>query len=186
MRMITPSGRRAALATSRRRVALRAAFDGTPGRLRLLGIGAVLASLMLSLFGAAAFSIRQNALAEARASAAQLIRVQEIATQLVKADSLFTNGYLAYGLESPKNLTTYAGAISKASSLLAEASRASADDATSLAQVNSALTEYTDPGRLRPDQQHSRLPGRRPATSGRRVICSAVTPKPRSLACFPL
>lgn len=138
-----PDSRRTARTAARRQAAVRSFFEGTPGRLRLLGIGAVLACLVLSLVGSAAFSTRQSALADARADAAQLIRVQEIATQLVKADSLFTNGYLAYGLESPANLTKYDAALTEASSLIAEASRANGDDAAELAKVNAALSEYT-------------------------------------------
>lgn len=138
-----PGSRRTARQASRRRAAVRTAFEGTPGKLRLAGIGAVLACLMLSLLGSLAFQSRGNALADARADAAQLIRVQEIATQLVKADSLFTNGYLAYGLESPDKLVAYDDAVSEASSLIAEASRASASDAAALATVNDELTEYT-------------------------------------------
>jgi hypothetical protein len=130
-------------AATRWRAAVRSFFEGTPGRLRLLGIGAVLACLALSLVGSAAFSTRQSALADARADAAQLIRVQEIATQLVKADSLFTNGNLAYGLEAPKNLADYDAAIAEASGLVAHASRANGADAAQLATVNAALTEYT-------------------------------------------
>jgi len=136
------SGRRAVRTTTRRRAALRWLFEGTPGRLRLLGIGAVLACLVLSLVGSTAFSTRQSALADARADAAQLIRVQEIATQLVKADSLFTNGNLAYGLEAPKNLVAYDAAVAEASDLIADASAANGDDAAALTKVNAALSEY--------------------------------------------
>jgi hypothetical protein len=139
---VTPPGH-GAPDLSRRRTALRSVFEGTPGRLRLAGITAVLSCLALSLLGFASFSTRASALSDARADAAQLIRVQQIATTLVAADSRFTNGYLAYGLESSANLAAYDSAIREASNLIAEASAAQPADAPTLAAVNDQLTQYT-------------------------------------------
>lgn len=126
-----------------RRASLSTVFEGTPGRLRLMGVAAVLSCLALSLLGFSAFSARAGALADARSDAAQLIRVQQIATKLVEADSLFTNGNLAYGLESTSNLAAYDSAIREASNLVAEAAQAKPADAAALAEVNEQLTEYT-------------------------------------------
>ena len=120
-----------------------AALEGTPGRLRIAAVGAVLACLVFALLGASAFQARGNALDEARADAAQLIRVQQIATSVVDADSRFTNGYLSYGLDTTDQLSTYDVAITTAAQMIAEASRANPADAAKLAGVNQALTLYT-------------------------------------------
>jgi hypothetical protein len=119
------------------------AMEGTPGRLRIAAIVAVLACLAFALIGADAFRARGSALDQARADAAQLIRVQAIATSVVQADSLFTNGYLAYGLESNGQLAQYYAAMATASRSIAEASAANPADASDLATVNQALTQYT-------------------------------------------
>src|SRR5215469_5511540 len=65
----------------------RNAFAGTPGRLRLAGIATVLACMVFILFAFVAATTRANALASARADAAQLVRVQSIRTNLVFADA---------------------------------------------------------------------------------------------------
>jgi hypothetical protein len=127
----------------RSRAAISNALEGTPGRLRIAAIVAVLACAAFALLGASAFQARGNALAEARSDAAQLVRVQQIATSVVKADSLFTNGYLAYGLDPTDQLNAYDDAIATASRSIAEASRANPADAADLAVVNDALTQYT-------------------------------------------
>lgn len=135
-----------ALAARRTRGALaaaRARLRGTPGRLRIAGIAAVLGCLAFALLGASASQARADALAQARAHAGQLVRVQTIASQVVSADSQFTNGFLAFGLASPGQLTSYDEAVSAASELIAEAAGAEPADAADLATVTDALTEYT-------------------------------------------
>ncbi len=118
-------------------------LQGTPGRLRVGALACVLACLGFAVLGASAFQARGNALSDARADAAQLVRVQSIASNLVLADSKFTNGYLAYGLEPPGQLDQYNQAVADASRLLAEAAQANPADAAQLARVNDALTRYT-------------------------------------------
>jgi len=73
---------------------VRSAFEGTPGRLRLAGIVTVLAGLVFGLFAYVAASNRSDAIASARADAAQLVRVQSIRTNLVLADANLTNAFL--------------------------------------------------------------------------------------------
>ena len=70
-----------------RRPGLRGAFEGTPGGLRAVALVAVLASLAFAVLGALAFQDRAEALGQARADAAQLVRVQEISIELVRADA---------------------------------------------------------------------------------------------------
>jgi len=125
------------------RAALRDQMAGTPGRLRLIGAGCVLACLIFALLGASAFQARSNALAEARADAAQLVRVQGIRISLVQADASATNAFLIGGLEPSALRANYEQGVAAASGLITEASRANPADAAELGRVNQALTQYT-------------------------------------------
>jgi hypothetical protein len=123
----------------------RAAVQGTPGSLRILAAVTVLACLTFAVLGALAFQSRRDALAQARADAAQLVRVQEISINLVTADAAATNAFLAsgQGLPPQASMRTYDEAISTASRLIADAARAQPEDARALALVNDDLTLYT-------------------------------------------
>jgi hypothetical protein len=123
--------------------AARRAFAGTPGRLRLAGIATVLACLVFGLFAFVAATTRANALASARADAAQLVRVQSIRTNLVFADANLTNAFLVGGLEPPSARAAYEQGIATASQTLADAARDSAADAKVLGNVNQVITRYT-------------------------------------------
>lgn len=122
---------------------IRAAFAGTPGRLRLAGIVAVLGSLVFGLLTFVAVSTRADALAAARADAAQLVRIQTIRTSLVSADANLTNAFLVGGLEPPAARAAYQDGIADAAKELADASGDNRHDAAQLAKVNDVVTRYT-------------------------------------------
>jgi hypothetical protein len=122
---------------------VRRALEGTPGRLRAAGVGTVLACLLFALLGGSAFQARGGALDRARSDAAQLVRVQQIATDLVKADSAFTTGYLSFGSEPTAQLQEYRAAVADAAEKIATASAANPADAAELAVVSRALAGYT-------------------------------------------
>lgn len=122
---------------------VRASLRGSPGQLRSAGIVAVVACLAFAGLAAWALQLRASALSAARDHAAQLVRVQQIASDLVAADSQFTNGYLTFGQDSTAQLNAYDAAIADAAKLIAEASRAEPDDAAELSTVNEALATYT-------------------------------------------
>lgn len=119
------------------------AFEGTPGRLRTAAIVGVLVTLVFAAVGANAFRTRADALDDARNSAGQLVRVQQIATDLVRADSLVTNAFLQGQQSGSAGGAGYQAAITDASKLLAEAAQAQPGDAQALAAVNDSLTKYT-------------------------------------------
>jgi len=123
--------------------AVRAAFAGTPGRLRLAGIVTVVAGLLFGLFAFVAASTRAGALSNARADAAQLVRIQTIRTSLVSADANLTNAFLVGGLEPPAARAAYQQGIAAASQTLADASGDNTHDAVVLAKVNDVVTRYT-------------------------------------------
>jgi hypothetical protein len=116
---------------------------GSPGQLRAAGVVSVIACLVFACLAAWALQLRAGALSTARDHATQLVRVQQIASDVVAADSQFTNGYLTFGQDSTAQLNAYDAAITEASKLIADASRAEPDDAPELATVNDALSRYT-------------------------------------------
>jgi hypothetical protein len=119
------------------------AFEGTPGRLRLLGVLSVLACVLFSVFAFASATTRSGALANAKADANQLVRIQTIHTNLVAADASLTNAFLVGGLEPAGERNAYQQGIATASKTLSEASGADASDAAVLADVNDVITSYS-------------------------------------------
>lgn len=140
----TPTAARG-LAARRVRGALdqaRAALQGSVGQLRTAGIVCLLGCLAFAGLAAWALESRAAALSAARDHAAQLVRIQQIASALVAADSQFTNGYLTFGQDSVAQLNAYDTAVTEASRLIAVAAQADPDDAAELASVNDALSQY--------------------------------------------
>ncbi len=120
----------------------RSGLEGTPGRMRIAAALAVLACLVFAGLGGYAFRGWGGALNEARGDAAQLVRVQTIQNDLVKADAAASNAYLAGGSEDPLVRADYDAAIEEAARLLAEPAATTQDSAT-LAEAVAGLAEYT-------------------------------------------
>ncbi|MBT0767937.1 hypothetical protein KIH74_03320 [Kineosporia sp. J2-2] len=123
--------------------ALRESFSGSPGRLRLIAIGAVVSVLVSALLGGWALQMRSSALDRATSSSEHLLLVQGIQTDLVQADADATNAFLSYGLEPQAQREGYIKALKSASADLATAARHSSADADALGQANAALTRYS-------------------------------------------
>lgn len=123
--------------------ALRHGFSGTPGRLRLLAVAGVLAGLLVGLAAGQAFRVSAHALEAADVNATQVIRVQEITTDLVRADAAATNAFLVGGLEPADQRQIYTDGLAQASEQLAQAARAQPADADALGALNRAITEYS-------------------------------------------
>lgn len=122
--------------------ALRHALEGSPGRLRLVSAICVIACVISGLLGGYALQRRSAALDDARDSAAHLILLQRVQTDLVEADADATNGYLAFGLEPLATQQDYATSMAAATRRLAEAAGAGAREAAVLAPVNDAVAQY--------------------------------------------
>jgi hypothetical protein len=125
----------------RRREAARGRLAGTPGRLRIGGLAAVLAALVFGLLGGSAFLQWGGALESARSDAAQLVRIQTVQNDLVKADAAAATAYLSGGSDTD-SIDVYNQAIADASARLAQ-SAAVAGDAKELETVVEGLTRYT-------------------------------------------
>jgi hypothetical protein len=138
-----PANRAGAARPARAREIVAGAFSGTPGRMRLLGTIAIIASLVFGILAFLALSQFNSDLDAARANAEQLVRVQTIRTNLVKADANATNAFLVGGLEPPAVRSAYTDGIATTARSLAAAAAAESDDAAALERVNRVLTEYT-------------------------------------------
>jgi hypothetical protein len=128
---------------SRARVLIADAIAGTPGRLRLLTAVAVVACLLYGVGGFLIVNRLDHALGSTRAHAAQLVRIQTIRTNLVKADANATNAFLVGGLEPADARAGYVDGINTAAATLAEATNADARSAKKLQAVNQVLATYT-------------------------------------------
>jgi hypothetical protein len=114
----------------------------TPRRLRLLSLLVVVAGVVVALLGALTFSYLAISLSRAQADTAQLIRVQQIQSNLLSADATATNAFLVGGLEPPAQRAVYDQALSSTSSLIVEASQAQPADAAALSALNQQVVSY--------------------------------------------
>ena len=115
----------------------------TPGRLRLVSAALIVVALSVGLGAAQSFWAADGALARADANAAQLVRLQDIQTKLVRADADATNAFLVGGLEQPAQRRDYDQAIERASAQVAFAARAQPADGEVLAALSTSILTYT-------------------------------------------
>ncbi len=124
------------------RASLRRSLSGTPGRLRILALLTVAVSLIFAIGGYSAFSSADGSLSRAGDNAAQLVRIQAIHTNLVRADADATNAFLVGGLEPAPQRTSYTASMEQASRLIAEAAKAQPADGPALGALNTAVLSY--------------------------------------------
>ena len=124
------------------RASLRQALSGTPGRLRILA-GATIAVCLIFAIGAfSAFQSADGALGRGRANVAQLVRIQAIHTNLIRADADATNAFLVGGLEPPAQRASYLASMAAASTMIAQAATAQPADGPALGALNSSVLTY--------------------------------------------
>ncbi len=116
---------------------------GTPGRMRLLGLLAVVAAIVVGAVSASALLASRAAVERAANTAAQVVRAQSIQVELLRADALATNAFLVGGLESPQSATDYDAAISKVVTGLTTAAAAQPADAKALGALSDDVQTYT-------------------------------------------
>ena len=121
---------------------LRSGFEGTPGRMRGVAAATVLAAVVFGLVAGWSFRSADGALARAEANTDQLIRVQAIQNNVVRADADATNAFLVGGLEPAAQRADYSEAISSASKLITEAARSQPADGQVLGVLNESLLGY--------------------------------------------
>jgi hypothetical protein len=124
------------------RASIRRSLSGTPGRLWMLALAAAAVSLIFGVGAFSAFGSADTALRRGGENATQLIRVQAIHTNLVRADADATNSFLVGGLEPASQRTSYTSAVQQASRLIAEAAKAQPADGPALGALNSTVITY--------------------------------------------
>ena len=118
------------------------AAQSTPRRLRRWSLVLIVTCVLFGVLASLTFVLLASALGRASASTAQLIRVQQIQTNLLAADATATNAFLVGGLEPPAQRKAYDDAITSATSGLARAAEAEPADAAVLAALNQQLVTY--------------------------------------------
>lgn len=116
----------------------------TPRELRRLTTLVIVAGVVFGLAGLATFLLLTAQITRAESSTAQLIRVQEIQTDLLRADANATNAFLVGGLEPAEQRQAYDDAVTQASQLIAEAADAEPADQAALSRLNTLLVDYTE------------------------------------------
>ena len=104
----------------------------------------IVAGVVFGLAGLATFLLLTAQISRAESSTAQLIRVQEIQTDLLRADANATNAFLVGGLEPAEQRQAYDDAITEAAQLIAEAADAEPADQQALSRLNIELVDYTE------------------------------------------
>jgi hypothetical protein len=115
----------------------------TPRRLRLLSLGVVVGGVIIGVIGTLIFTYLAFSLGRAKADVAQLIRVQQIQSNLLSADASATNAFLVGGLEPPAQRAAYDRAMSSTSALIADAAQAQPADGAALSALNQEVLSYT-------------------------------------------
>lgn len=110
-------------------------------RLRILAITTVLgitAALLASL------ALTWQVTSQARADSAQLLRVQDIKVNLLRADALATNAFLIGGLESSTQRDAYDEAIDNTSRAIADAADAQPKDRAALERLGVEVVDFAE------------------------------------------
>lgn len=126
----------------RRRTWLREQFEGTPGRMRSVGALVALACLLFGLVGAATLWSGSQALGRASASTEQIVRVQAIYADILRADADATNAFLVGGNEDPAQRADYEASMKRVAATLAIAAREQRADGAALAALNAEVQSY--------------------------------------------
>jgi hypothetical protein len=121
---------------------VRRAMSGTPGRLRILALLGIVVSLVFGVAAFSTFGSTDDALRRGEANTAQLVRVQAIHTNLVRADADATNAFLVGGLEPADQRADYTRSMTQAAQLIAAAARAQTADGPALGALNSSVLSY--------------------------------------------
>lgn len=123
---------------------LRAGVAGTPGTLRVTGVTVAVFAILFGILGSYAVGERSAGIEQARDEAAQIVRLQEVRTNLVAADAAATNAFLVGGLEPTAARESYEDGIETASrTLAAAAAESDGSDPEALAEVNQGIATYT-------------------------------------------
>ena len=115
---------------------------GTPGRMRLVGAAAAIAAILFGSVGAGSLWASSGSIDRAAANTEQIVRVQSIYADVLRADADATNAFLVGGNEDPTQRADYEAAMKRAAGTLAIAAREQRADGAALAALNTELQAY--------------------------------------------
>ncbi len=138
-----PGGAAGLLAAAVKWLRSRLAGNTTPSLLRLAMVVTTALTVLFGVFGALGVSRREAALADARVAAEQLLAVQELRVNLVHADALASEAYLAGGEASGSLRTEYEAEIAAVGVGVAAVSNGSSPAvASALGEVAQQVARY--------------------------------------------
>jgi hypothetical protein len=112
--------------------------------MRLLAAVCALAAAVFGALGALSMKACADDLIRANDNTAQVVRVQSIYAEALRADAEATNGFLVGGLEDPTERAQYDAAMASVAATIAEAARAQPADGTALAALNTTMQSYAE------------------------------------------
>ncbi len=141
---LTPVPSRAASnrAVPRSRTAINSAFEGTPGRMRVLAFVAAVVAAAFGLVGAMSLWSSAGALERADHNTAQVVRIQGIYADLVRADADATSSFLVGGIEDPVQRADYDASLDRVATGIADAADAQPADSEALGALNAKVQDY--------------------------------------------
>ena len=117
-------------------------LHGTPGRMRLYGLLGVIAAVLLGAVSANALLASQAAVERAANNTEQVVRVQSIHVDLLRADSVATYAFLVGGLESADSRKKYEDAMGRVATGLSQAAAAQPADGRALGELSKKVQTY--------------------------------------------
>lgn len=120
----------------------RSAFEGTPGRMRLYGAVAAVLAAVFGILGGYSLWSAAGALQRADHNTAQVVQIQGIRADLVRADADATNAFLAGGEGSPELRADYDASLGRVATNIAESAQAQPADGAALGALNQQVQEY--------------------------------------------
>jgi hypothetical protein len=114
----------------------------TPALLNRWQVVAVSACVLFAIATAVLQVLSWSANHAAADNTEQLVRVQNIQSSLLRADSLATSAFLVGGLEPPAQRAAYDAAIASVTKQVAEAAEAQPADRDALAALNQSVSTY--------------------------------------------
>ena len=130
------------LGTSREDDVARRQAAQVPTTLTRLRLGAIVVCLLFGAVTGLQLALSWQANRTAAADTEQLIRVQGIKTNLLRADALATNAFLIGGLEPAEQRAAYDGAIDQTVRAITDAAEAQPADRAALNELSSAVLDY--------------------------------------------
>lgn len=119
-------------------------LGGTPGRLRIFGGVVALICLLGGIAGGIAAGSSSDAITRARMHTEQIVRVQAIAADLLKADLSATNVFLTAGEEEPAQRAAYDQALMNVTGRITQAGAAQPADAEAMSRLSGQVVLYAE------------------------------------------